>query len=52
VLNSLDYDKIQITLHVAALTRIDSASGIVVDIYNRMMTNQELINEVSIQKGY
>ncbi len=46
------HDKIQITPHVAGLTRIDSASDIVVDNYNRMMTDQELINEVSIQKGY
>ena len=46
------HDNIQITPHVAALTRIDSASDIVVDNYNRMMANQELINEVSLQKGY
>ncbi len=46
------HDKIQITPHVAGLTRIESASDIVVDNYNRMMANQKLINEVSLQKGY
>ena len=46
------HNKILITPHVAAITRIASASDLVVNNYKRMLDNQELINEVSLEKGY
>ena len=46
------HEKIRITPHVAAITRLDSASKIVSANYQRMIKGQDLINLVSIEKGY
>lgn len=44
------HKKIRITPHVAAITRLDSASDLVAANYQRMMEGQDLLNLVSIEK--
>lgn len=46
------HPKIQVTPHVASLTNLDSAVHQVVENYKRMKSGEELLNEVSPQKGY
>ena len=46
------HPKIQITPHVASLTNIKSAINQVTENYVRFINNQELLNTVSIKKGY
>ncbi len=46
------HSKIQITPHVASLTNVESAVGQVIENYQRFSTNKELINKVSLSKGY
>ncbi len=46
------HPKIQITPHVASLTNLESAVHQVVENYKRMKRGEELLNEVSPQKGY
>jgi glyoxylate/hydroxypyruvate reductase A len=44
--------KITITPHVASVTNINSASELIVENYNRMLSNQPLLHLVSQAKGY
>ena len=46
------HPKIQITPHVASLTNLESAINQVVENYQRMNNGQQLLNEVSANKGY
>jgi len=46
------HPKIQITPHVASLTNIKSSINQVIENYERFINNQELLNTVSIKKGY
>ncbi|WP_442264806.1 2-hydroxyacid dehydrogenase [Tenacibaculum sp. ZS6-P6] len=47
-----EHKNITITPHIAAITNIETASGIVVTNYKNLLNEKELINVVSIQKGY
>ncbi len=46
------HPSITITPHVASLTNVNSAINIVAENYNRFKNNQELLNVVSLKKGY
>ncbi|MCK8523483.1 glyoxylate/hydroxypyruvate reductase A [Aquimarina sp. D1M17] len=46
------HDKIRITPHIAAITNVDTASDIVVTNYQNLLKGKELINIVSLKKGY
>ncbi|SEC24264.1 glyoxylate/hydroxypyruvate reductase A [Tenacibaculum sp. MAR_2009_124] len=46
------HPNITITPHVASLTNVNSAIDIVVENYLRFKNNQELLNIVSLKKGY
>ncbi len=46
------HDKVRITPHTGAITNIDTASDIVVTNYKNLLKGQELINIVSLKKGY
>lgn len=47
-----NHPKIQITPHIASLTNIKSVINQVIENYKRFINNQELLNTVSIKKGY
>ena len=47
-----EHKNITITPHIAAITNIETASGIVVTNYKNLLNEKELINVVSIEKGY
>ncbi|SNR13864.1 2-hydroxyacid dehydrogenase [Tenacibaculum jejuense] len=47
-----EHKNIIITPHIAAITNIETASDIVVSNYKNLLNEKELINVVSIQKGY
>ncbi|NJB37822.1 2-hydroxyacid dehydrogenase [Croceivirga sp. JEA036] len=47
-----EHDKIQITPHVAALTNIGTATAGIVMNYNKAIAEEDLLNQVSIHKGY
>lgn len=46
------HSKIQITPHIASLTNIESAINQIIENYQRFKNNIELINIVSLNKGY
>lgn len=46
------HSKIQITPHIASLTNVESAVGQIIENYQRFSTNKELLNKVSLSKGY
>ncbi len=46
------HPKIKITPHVASLTDIESAIDQIVENYNRFLKKEELLNVVSLKKGY
>lgn len=46
------HPKIHITPHVASLTNIKSATNIIADNYCRFLNHEELLNTVSLKKGY
>ena len=46
------HPKIQITPHVASLTNVESAANQIVENYRRFLDNRELLNMVSLNKGY
>ena len=46
------HSKIQITPHIASLTNIESAIDQIVENYQRFTHHKELINIVSLKKGY
>lgn len=47
-----NHPKIQITPHVASLTNVKTATNQIIENYNRFLNNEELINIVSLKKGY
>lgn len=47
-----EYQGIQISPHVAAVTNSKTAITQIVDNYRRIMNNEVLLNEVSVVKGY
>ena len=47
-----NHPKIQITPHVASLTNVKTATNQIIENYNRFLNNKELINIVSLKKGY
>jgi glyoxylate/hydroxypyruvate reductase A len=47
-----NHPKIQITPHVASLTNVKTATNQIIENYNRFFNNKELINIVSLKKGY
>lgn len=47
-----NHPKIQITPHVASLTNVTTAIDQIIENYNRFLKNEELINVVSLKKGY
>lgn len=47
-----EHNKIQITPHVAALTNISTATAGIVMNYNKAIAEEDLLNQVSIHKGY
>lgn len=46
------HPKIQITPHIASLTNVESAINQIIENYNRFLNNKELLNTVSLSKGY
>ncbi|AXT54498.1 glyoxylate/hydroxypyruvate reductase A [Aquimarina sp. AD1] len=46
------HPKIQITPHVASLTNVESATNKIVENYKRFLDDRELLNRVSLHKGY
>jgi len=46
------HPKIQITPHVASLTDLNSASDLIVENYRRLKVGEDLLNVVSLDKGY
>jgi len=46
------HPKIQITPHIASLTNVDSAVGQIIENYQRFRNSKELLNKVSLNKGY
>ncbi|SEL49741.1 glyoxylate/hydroxypyruvate reductase A [Aquimarina amphilecti] len=46
------HSKIQITPHVASLTNVESAANQIAENYKRFLNHQELLNLVSLNKGY
>jgi len=47
-----NHPKIEITSHVASLTNVQTATGQIVENYSRFLKNEELLNTVSLNKGY
>ncbi len=47
-----NHSKIQITPHVASLTNVETATNQIVENYTRFLNKEELLNIVSIKKGY
>ncbi|REL25078.1 glyoxylate/hydroxypyruvate reductase A [Rhodohalobacter sp. SW132] len=45
-------EKISITPHIASVTHPDEIAGLILDNYKRMLSKQELINQVDRQRGY
>ena len=46
------HSKIQITPHVASLTNVKRATEQIAENYRRFLNNEELLNIVSLEKGY
>ena len=46
------HSKIQITPHVASLTNVETAIEQIIENYNRFLKKEELLNVVSLKKGY
>ncbi|MGB5990530.1 MAG: glyoxylate/hydroxypyruvate reductase A [Marinifilaceae bacterium] len=46
------HPKIQITPHIASLTNVESATSQIIENYNRFLNKKELLNTVSLSKGY
>ncbi|WP_291869291.1 glyoxylate/hydroxypyruvate reductase A [Maribacter sp.] len=46
------HPKIRITPHIASLTNMESAVNLIVDNYHRFLSKEELLNVVSLKKGY
>lgn len=46
------HEKIKITPHIAAITNLGTASNIVVANYENLLKGEELLNVVSLKKGY
>ena len=46
------HPKIQITPHVASLTNVETAVEQIIENYRLFLNNEELINVVSLKKGY
>lgn len=46
------HPKIQITPHVASLTNVETATKQIIENYRLFLKNEELINVVSLKKGY
>lgn len=47
-----NHPKIQITPHVASLTNVKRATQQITENYRRFLNNEELLNVVSLKKGY
>lgn len=47
-----NHSKIQITPHVASLTNVETATEQITENYRRFIKKEELLNIVSIKKGY
>jgi glyoxylate/hydroxypyruvate reductase A len=46
------HPKIQITPHVASLTNVDTAIKQIIENYRRFLKNEEVLNRISLKKGY
>lgn len=47
-----DHPKIQLTPHIASLTNVRSAADQVIENYRRFQNNEEILHQVSVEKGY